>query len=123
MRLSRVPLLAALLAPHGPVSAAAGAEDAAPTQAMVRIASGRYRPLYRQPARDTGAGAPQRRVVGVTVPAFDIDRRPVTNTAFLAFVLQHRRISSFARRSTRRCRRRSRRWPRTRSTGSRTGQM
>ena len=55
----------------------------------VRIAGGLHRPLYRQPVRGTRADTVARRVVPVRVAAFELDRTPVTNGDYLAFVRQH----------------------------------
>jgi formylglycine-generating enzyme required for sulfatase activity len=55
----------------------------------VRIAAGLYRPLYRQPVRAGTADSVVRSEVDVRVAAFEIDRTPVTNGEFLAFVRAH----------------------------------
>lgn len=77
--------LALALAAAPPAGAAAGA----PPQGMVRIPGGEYRPLYRQPVRDARRDTVVRRVVVTRLPAFDLDRRPVTNADYLAFVRTH----------------------------------
>jgi len=69
-------------------STAAGPQSA-PSADMARIPGGVYRPLYRQPVRDAGRDTVVRRVVSERLPAFDLDRRPVTNAQFLAFVREH----------------------------------
>lgn len=53
---------------------------------LVAIPGGLYRPLYRTPA---GAAKLERRVENVRVAPFRIERRPVTNAEFLAFVHEH----------------------------------
>lgn len=55
----------------------------------VRIAGGLYRPLYRQPVPGTARDTILRRTVAVTVPAFELDRTPVTNADYLEFVRSH----------------------------------
>jgi formylglycine-generating enzyme required for sulfatase activity len=55
----------------------------------VRIAGGRYRPLYRQSVRGTGRDTLVKAIVAVDVPPFLLDRRAVTNAEFLAFVSAH----------------------------------
>lgn len=65
------------------------AHAAAAGAGMVRIAGGDYRPLYRQPVYGTNRDTLLRRVVPVRVAAFDLDRRPVTNREYLAFVAAH----------------------------------
>ncbi len=67
-------------------AAAAAARATAPAPEMVRLPGGEYRPLYRQPVRDARRDTVVRRVVSARLPAFDLDRRPVTNAEFLAFV-------------------------------------
>lgn len=59
---------------------AAFAAQAAADDEKVRIAGGRYEPFYRTP----GEGP-------LEVAAFEIDRRPVTNAEFLAFVREQPR--------------------------------
>lgn len=53
---------------------------------LVAIPGGRYRPLYRQPS---GPATLDRRVASARVESFRMERRPVTNAEFLAFVHQH----------------------------------
>ncbi len=53
---------------------------------LVPVPGGVYRPLYRQPA---GAARLERRAASVRVAPFLMDRRPVTNAEFLAFVREH----------------------------------
>lgn len=60
-----------------------------PARGMVRIAAGRYRPLYRQPVRSERQDTSVRRVVSVQVDPFEIDRLPVTNGEYLEFVRVH----------------------------------
>ncbi len=55
----------------------------------VRIDGGRYLPLYRQPVRGTTRDTLLRRTVAVRVAPFELDRRPVTNGEYLAFVRTH----------------------------------
>jgi protein SCO1/2 len=73
---------------RGPVAGALGVALAlgvaisafgAVTPDRVMIGGGRYRPLYRQPVRGTDRDTLRRQVVAVDVPAFLIDRTPVTN--------------------------------------------
>lgn len=75
--------VAAGASPAGP------APPASPSDDMVRIAGGRYRPLYRQPVRGQRRDTSVRRVVSVQVEPFEIDRRPVTNGQYLEFVRAH----------------------------------
>lgn len=56
---------------------------------MARLPGGEYRPLYRQPVRGVGRDTVLRRVVATTLSPFDLDRRPVTNGEYLAFVREH----------------------------------
>jgi formylglycine-generating enzyme required for sulfatase activity len=67
---------------------ATGALGAATTD-RAEISGGRYRPLYRQPVRGTDRDTLLRRVVAVEVPPFLLDRTPVTNADYLAFVRTH----------------------------------
>ncbi len=55
----------------------------------VRIDGGRYLPLYRQPVRGTTRDTLLRRTVPAQVASFELDRRPVTNGEYLAFVRAH----------------------------------
>ncbi len=55
----------------------------------VRIDGGRYLPLYRQPVRGTTRDTLLRRTVPAQVASFELDRRPVTNGEYLAFVRTH----------------------------------
>ncbi len=55
----------------------------------VRIEGGLHRPLYRQPVRGADRDTLLRRTVAVRVAPFELDRRPVTNGEFLAFVRAH----------------------------------
>ncbi len=55
----------------------------------VRIDGGRYRPLWRQPVPGTSRDTVRRAVVAVDVRPFLLDRYPVTNAGFLAFVRTH----------------------------------
>lgn len=73
--------------------AAAGA-SAAPAPAgappdMARLPGGEYRPLYRQPVRGARRDTVLRRVVATPLAPFDLDRRPVTNAEYRAFVRDH----------------------------------
>lgn len=68
-----LPLLLAAAVTGGPV----------PTTDMVVVGPGSYRPLYGEPDSD---GSEK-----VEVSAFRLDRHPVTNAAFLAFVEAHPR--------------------------------
>jgi len=82
--------VACVLAAIGPGAACATAPARAVTAPeMARIPGGTYRPLYRQPVRVERGGRVERRVVTVAVKPFDLDRRPVTNAEFLAFVREH----------------------------------
>src|SRR5262245_57079634 len=56
---------------------------------MARIPGGEYRPFYRQPVRVAGRDTVVRRVVTARVAPFLMDRRPVTNAEYLAFVREH----------------------------------
>lgn len=55
----------------------------------VRIAGGLYRPLYRQPVPGTSRDTVRRQTVAVRVVPFELDRTPVTNADYLAFVRAH----------------------------------
>ena len=55
----------------------------------VRIEGGLYRPLYRQPVPGTSRDTVLRRSVAVRVAPFEMDRTPVTNADWLAFVRAH----------------------------------
>jgi formylglycine-generating enzyme len=68
------------------VSAAPAPGAVASATDMVRVPGGIYRPMYRQPA---GKAATERRVESVRVAAFRLQRSPVTNAQFLAFVREH----------------------------------
>jgi formylglycine-generating enzyme required for sulfatase activity len=71
--------------------ALAGAALAGPARAAdrVRIAGGTYRPLYRQPVPGTSRDTLLRRSVATRVAPFELDRTPVTNADYLAFVRAH----------------------------------
>jgi formylglycine-generating enzyme required for sulfatase activity len=74
--------LLALVALAGLASTATGtspAEADAPRTASVVIPTGTYRPLFPVPPNETT----------VDVPAFRLDKTPVTNREFLAFVRMH----------------------------------
>lgn len=93
MNRMRIGARAAIAVLAGVLAFAAGAAPAwaaaPPAPGMVRIPGGTYRPLYRQPVRGTPRDSVERRVVPVAVRPFDLDRRPVTNAEFLAFVREH----------------------------------
>ncbi len=55
----------------------------------VVIAGGTYRPLYRRPVAGASRDTVVRRAVAVPVAPFVIDRTPVTNRDYLAFVTAH----------------------------------
>ena len=57
--------------------------------ARVMIRGGPYRPLYRQPVRGAGRDTLLKRGVTVRVLPFSLDRTPVTNGQYLAFVRAH----------------------------------
>ena len=67
-------------------AAAPEAVTSVPRSESIPIPGGLLRPLYRQPVRGTSRDTLLRRVVPVKVAPFEIDRRPVTNIQFLAFV-------------------------------------
>lgn len=82
-------------ATRGPVARVAGIALAlgfaacvlgAATPDRVRIAGGRYHPLYRQPVRGTDRDTLLRQVVPVDVAPFLLGRTPVTNGDYLEFV-------------------------------------
>jgi formylglycine-generating enzyme required for sulfatase activity len=73
-----LPLALSLLAVAPPRPAATGAAPAATASAMARIPAGSYRPLYGR------RGDPR-----VRVASFSLDREPVTEGDFLAFVRAH----------------------------------
>lgn len=60
-------------------AAASAAQPASPPAGMVRVGPGVVRPVY----------APEPGVTEVRVAAFELDRVPVTNARFLAFVTDH----------------------------------
>ena len=81
---------AAIVAASGSAAAEGAAPAAAPAAPeMLRIAGGRYRPLYRQPVRGADRDTLVRVVVPVDVAAFELARFPVTNAEYLAFVTAH----------------------------------
>jgi formylglycine-generating enzyme len=84
MNVSLRPILPLVLA-SASIALASTPAAAAPPSEMAAIAAGTYRPIFA-PA---GARAPG----PVTVAAFRIDRRPVTNGDFLRFVREHREWS------------------------------
>ncbi|MEO5987357.1 MAG: formylglycine-generating enzyme family protein [Candidatus Eisenbacteria bacterium] len=75
--------------PTSAVTTSSRASGEVPGPEMVRIEGGRYRPLYRQPVRGARPDSLVRRVMSVRVKPFSIDRRPVTNAAYLEFVREH----------------------------------
>ena len=84
------PALVLLLAATALAAPTAGAGTApTPESAMARIPGGAYRPLYRQPVRGANRDTVLRRVVPVAVESFELDRFPVTNEEYLAFVRAH----------------------------------
>ncbi len=56
---------------------------------MVWIPAGRYQPLFRRVVRDPVSGEVRREARPVDVPGFWLDRHPVTNAQYLAFVRAH----------------------------------
>ena len=56
---------------------------------LVRIPAGHYRPLYRQPARDSVVTAFVRRGPRIAVAAFWLAPHAVTNAEYLEFVREH----------------------------------
>ena len=70
-------------------AAAPEAVTSVPRSESIPIPGGLLRPLYRQPVPGTSRDTLLRRVVPVKVAPFEIDRRPVTNIQFLAFVREH----------------------------------
>ncbi|MBX5482843.1 MAG: formylglycine-generating enzyme family protein [Myxococcaceae bacterium] len=56
---------------------------AAPSEGMARVGPGRIQPAFQQDRGDGAAGAE------IEVPAFLLDRHPVTNAEFLEFVRRH----------------------------------
>lgn len=86
--------LCALLVSAARAEAAAtpapGSAPATPaTPDRVRIEGGRYLPLYRQPVKGANRDTVLRRTIAVAVAPFELDRRPVTNAQYLAFVRAH----------------------------------
>ncbi len=56
---------------------------------MALVPGGTYRPLYRQPVSGANRDTVLRRIVPVDVAPFLLDRFPVTNEEYLAFVRAH----------------------------------
>ncbi len=78
-------VLPLLLACGAPVRAATVVAAGAVADGMAVVPAGELRPLFRGGSVSNGVAAP------VAVAAFRLDRRPVTNADFLAFVREHPR--------------------------------